>query len=486
MANRNSMITLFVRLGTEQATATHIVDGEGYDEMSKLAQMTKKDVDALCKNVRSPGGMLAGQRNGGHTLSNRFQKLLVQAVFYIKTRRRVSRVVNAGDIEVATIDTRLLNLRREKEADYTNPTQVKIEIHKQDWSKTFSMFEQGLGTIKGIDGAPLSYCMRKEEEVVADADDPATNYSDPNSEMKARAPIVNAGPNAVGYSDTFTLDNPTVWEQVRFTFEKTEEWTHIRSFMKKEDGRGAILKLRTIKMGTQYVQNQSGLLEKKFRELNWAGDKRGWKFENYVTKHQHYFNLMKELDGYQEPNEGTRVRMLMEGITTTILDSSKNAIIASETLRDNFDGVVAQFTNFLGAMPSSGSATRDQRRNASELASDGGTTVQNRFYTSDEYKKLSKEDRQALYDLRKKDGGSKEAKGSKRTNFDKTFKSQNKLLKKQGRQIARLTSRLGVEASDEEAEAPVADAEAETEVMDNRTNPALRRRRGRSAGRPEA
>jgi hypothetical protein len=196
------------------------------------------------------------------------------------------------------IDTRLLNLRREKEAEYKNPDQVKIEITKSDWPKTFSMLDQGLGKVKGTDGSPLtSYCIRETAAVVAEqADDPPSNYSDsdPNTEMKARAPIVNA---AGVYSDTFTMDNPTVWDLVRFTFENTEEWTHIRTFMKKEDGRGAILKLRSIKMGSQYVQNRAGEIERKHRELTWSGDKRGWKFENYATKHQHYFNLSKELAG---------------------------------------------------------------------------------------------------------------------------------------------------------------------------------------------
>jgi hypothetical protein len=470
MAHQVSMKALFVRLGTNQETATHIVDYEGYNDMSKLSQLTTKDVDALCKNIRQPGGLTAqGNQNRGHTLSNRFQKLLHQAVFYIKTKRRVSREVLAGGIEENIIDTRLLNLRRDKEADYTNPTQVKVEISKQDWPKTFNMLEQALGTIKGIDGTPLSYCMRETAEVVAEASDPPANYSDsdPNTEMKARAPIMNAAGN---YSDTFTMDNPTVWDQVRFTFENTEEWTHIRTFMRKEDGRGAILKLRSVKMGTQFVQNQSGEIERKHRELTWKGDTRGWKFENYATKHQHYFNLLKELDGYHEPNEGTRVRMLMDGITTDKLDACKNTIYASDSLRQDFDGAVAQFTNFLGGMPKSG-AEKEQRRNASELGSK--TKVQHRFYTKEEYSKLSKEDRRTLWELREgSTKGGSENKG-KRTNYDKSFKEQNKIIKKQGRQIAKLMSR-----HDDDEDATAAASSAESEVTSNRTNPALRRRRG--------
>jgi hypothetical protein len=478
------MVAMFKRLGADQSTAEHLVDAEGIGEISAISLMTKSDVEQLCKSMRSPGGEQAdGNRNRGHNLSNRFQTQLNQAVFYMKTMRRVSRDVTAGDIEVSTIDTRILNLKREKETDYTNPSQVDVQINKKDWAKTFIALEQALGTIKGIDGAPLSYCMRKDEAVTAEASDPTGNYSGPDAEMIARSPIVNAGPNATGLADTFTMDNPTVWDQVQFTFQNTEEWTHIRTFRKTQDGRGAIQKLRSVKMGTQYVQNQSGIIEKQFRELSWSGDKRNWNFENYATKHQHYFNLMKELEGYQEPNEGTRVRMLMDGIKTTILDSAKNTILSSDTLRTDFDGCVAQFTNFLGAMPSS-VENRDQRRNASELNSDGGTTVQNRFYTAAEYKNLEPAQRTALYEMRKKDGKGKDSgkpKG-KRSRNDKPFRDQNKVIKKQGEQISRMMSQLSTTDSDNDDAAPTT-AEADTELASNRTNPALRRRRGSRAGR---
>ena len=236
-------------------------------------------------------------------------------------------------------------------------------------------------------------------------------------------------------------------------------------------------------MGTQYVQNQSGIIEKQFRELSWSGDKRNWNFENYATKHQHYFNLMKELEGYQEPNEGTRVRMLMDGIKTTILDSAKNTILSSDTLRTDFDGCMAQFTNFLGAMPSS-VENSDQRRNASELNSEGGTTVQNRFYTAAEYKNLDGAARTALYELRKKDGKGKDSgkpKG-KRSRNDKPFRDQNKVIKKQGEQISRMMSQLSTTDSDND-DAASTTAEADTELASNRTNTALRRRRGSRAGR---
>jgi hypothetical protein len=490
MSTATAMKALFHRLGATTVTSAYIVDSEGYDSLSKLSELTKTRVDTFCKNVRSPGGRTTtGDSNRGHHLSDQFQIQLHRCVFYLKTKRRVSRTLEIGDVTLDKINTTLLNMQRETEAEYTNPTEIKVEINKQDWPKTLSMFAEALGAIKGYDGNPLSYCVRETLEVDPEDDDPATNYPDLNSEMRVRAPIVKTGLNATGNVDTFTMDNPIVWHHVRNVFENTSEWPHIREYMKHEDGRGAIVKLRSIKMGTQYVQNQSGEIERKQRELTWSGDKRGWKFHDYATQHKHYHGLLADLEGYQEPDEGTRVRQLLNGIKTTMLDSAKNNIYASETLRTDFDGAVAQFSNFLGSMPSSGPEHREQRRNASELSSHGGGKgPQDRYYTDVEYKNFSKIDKQLLFQKREKakkasgKGGKDDSKGGKKPyqgQFNKALKDQNKIIEKQGRHLAKLASQMGDASSDESATATSAApaASAGETTGSNRNSPALRRSR---------
>jgi hypothetical protein len=148
---------------------------------------------------------------------------------------------------------------------------------------------------------------------------------------------------------------------------------------------------------------------------------------------------------------------------------------------------VAQFTNFLGAMPSSGAERRDQRRNASDLTSQGGgKSTEDRYYTPEEYRKFTNKEKAALYEKRLKtrkgksgDGGGKGGKRPRNDNYDK----MNKAVKKQGRQIAQLLSQ-GEEPSNEEDDA--ASESAETEPASNRTNPALTRRPRRRPGRTEA
>ena len=160
-----SMKALFRRLGADDPTATYIVDQESFNRLSVLSKMDKQEVDTFCKNVRSPGGAnAAGGQNRGHRLSYIFQRHMQQAVFYMKTKRRVSRTVAARDIAVANVDTAFLDRQRKEEEEYKNPTDVKVEINRQDWAQTFKTFEHALDTIAGTDGAPLSYCMREKQK----------------------------------------------------------------------------------------------------------------------------------------------------------------------------------------------------------------------------------------------------------------------------------------------------------------------------------
>jgi hypothetical protein len=487
---------MFVRIGATVETAAYIVGNESYDDMDVLSRVSTKDIDALCRSVTHPGGLLAnGQPNRGQIISSTFQKQLHLATYYLQTRRRVSRNVEPANITLAIVTGRMLHLRRELEKAYENPTNLKVEINRKDWPKTLGLFERALAKIMGTDGTPLDYCVRENAEVPAEATDPEAAYANLEIQMRTRAPIL-AG-NGVDFSDTFLLDNRTVWNEVANTFEGTEDWPHIRSYLTTLDGRGAILKLRSLKMGTQYVQNQSGAVEKRWRELSWSGNKRNWTFDNYVTQHEECYNQLLELDGYQEPNVGTRVRLLMDGILTPILDSSKNAVYASDTLRTDFSGTCSLFTNFLGAIPNKGTENRDQRRNASELDTQGGGQgPADRFYSDEEYKKFTPAEKNQLWEKRNKtrqpkgDGGGKNArkKGTKRPppgNYDKSIKALTTASKKQARQLAKLVSASTDDASSADDDAgPSADHD-DANATSNRSNPALRRSRRRS-NRPAA
>ena len=65
MANIIQMNEMYVRLGFI-ATAAGVLSGaQGMDDLGELGLLTDDEVEALCKLVRSPGGMIANPTGHG-------------------------------------------------------------------------------------------------------------------------------------------------------------------------------------------------------------------------------------------------------------------------------------------------------------------------------------------------------------------------------------------------------------------------------------
>jgi ribosomal protein L29 len=119
--------------------------------------------------------------------------------------------------------------------------------------------------------------------------------------------------------------------------------------------------------------------------------------------------------------------------------------------------------------------------NVSAVGTHGGTGVEFRYYSKEEYAKLTPEQRQSLYDLRKKQGGKGKGKSGshkggkeKGGGSDSKGKSQLKTLK---RRIAALKSKISKTQDKDKS-----DASSDEEVpmkspakKSNANNPALTR-----------
>ena len=57
------MRQMFIHLGFSQAVATSIVNDHGIATSTDLLHFEASDIDALCKNIQRPGGMIPGRNN---------------------------------------------------------------------------------------------------------------------------------------------------------------------------------------------------------------------------------------------------------------------------------------------------------------------------------------------------------------------------------------------------------------------------------------
>jgi len=187
-------------------------------------------------------------------------------------------------------------------------------------------------------------------------------------------------------------------------------------------------------LGQNNVDIQSGAAECKLQQTTYSGKQRQWNFEQYSKLHKDQHTILTDLTahGYAGIDERSKVRYLMNGIKTTDLDLVKTQIMASAPLRNDFDGCVALFKDFISTREANESHSRKAR-----VASVGTTTtsyedlkpdmsVQDRYYKKSEYQKLTRAQKKGLKLKRKErtDGYGRSNKKQKTVTFDeRTIKS---------------------------------------------------------------
>ena len=61
-----AMCLLFTCIGCTDQAANAIVDDQGINQLHELHYLTDTDVETLCKNVKCPGGVAAGDGSGAN------------------------------------------------------------------------------------------------------------------------------------------------------------------------------------------------------------------------------------------------------------------------------------------------------------------------------------------------------------------------------------------------------------------------------------
>ena len=90
-------------------------------------------------------------------------------------------------------------------------------------------------------------------------------------------------------------------------------------------------------------------VEAKLKDTSYSGEKRRWNFEKYVKRHVNQHTILTGLVNhvYSGIDDRSKVRHLMAGIKTKVLDPVKTQIMASSTLRNYFDACVNIYKDFI-------------------------------------------------------------------------------------------------------------------------------------------
>ena len=247
-----------------------------------------------------------------------------------------------------------------------------------------------------------------------------------------------------------------------------------------------LLALRYHYLGPNNVDNMASLAEKKLAMTTYTGELCCWTFEKYVTLHKDQHSILEGLTkhGYAGIDERSKVRYLLDGIKTDDLNMIKGQILATATLRNDFDACVTLFRDYLLQIKADkvmkhatiAAVTTNETNNGEHDKVTPDMTVEDRYYKIPEYKRLSRAKKLELKLLREKRGGKKTTKIPK--------KPRSSILKKKLRftknnpairKIKAILSAVELDESDDMDIDSTANDTQTTTDPNNRTNLALQR-----------
>ena len=175
------------------------------------------------------------------------------------------------------------------------------------------------------------------------------------------------------------------------------------------DGGLALLGLKNHYIGENNVNNMLSRAEAKLKDTSYSREKRRWNSKKYIKMHVEQHVILTGLvdHGCSGIDGRSKVRHLMAGINTKVLDPVKTQIMESTALRNDFDACINLYKYFIeqsdnlgfrdanissvqshrnGTTGKSGSA-RGSGTNYDKIVPDN--SVPNRYYTGEEYQDLN-------------------------------------------------------------------------------------------------
>ena len=475
-------------VGFPTAGATALL-AEGYGTLEAISGLDEDEVHYLCKNIRKPGGPSATAP--GVAIPHLAEQQLILLAFMLRTKKLCSRPLVLSDVTLPNI---LAHKSLQKSLKkYKDPeTEFDVVPLKDNWPKIFELLIEHISKFRGKETmVSLGYVIRTEATVVASVDDPLTNYSDMDAQQIARCPIF-MGTSTTIKEPSFQAENAQVWTILHDIFCTTPTYQYMKRFAKTKDGRGAFLALIDTYLGKMNTNLLASKYEKERDNLIYTGDKRNFTFQKYIDKHVEFYNILQGLKehGYHGVDDDTRVRKFVEGVKTPLLDvpcsrcSGKPGLTFETAVRTFLDYIQQRFPHGVGRTdPRSisqvdvekdprGGKRKDRPRSGdrTSLVSD----VALRYYSKEEYKKLSTEDKNALRLARKKNGKG----GNNGRNAESaTGPSVSALNKQTISKLAKMTAAaISASTLDKDMDDLSIDSEA-TPPSGNRSNTALSRQK---------
>jgi hypothetical protein len=474
-----------LNLGMADAAAEAVLEN-GVISLNEFMSLTDEEVTLLIKSIRKPGGADKGQ-----PLPIVIERRLKGFWWFCHFKLMTARDPTVSDMTVTNADSWAKKSVLMKDPKDATGDGIDLSKYQENWPKVFEHLDDWIGQHYGTSTkAPLLYLCRKQENPPAEDQDPSTNYKSLREELIARCPMW------IDYDAMepflrpayYEVENMKLWETLHKVFQSTPSYQYMKLYAKAKDGRGAYLALKSQYLGPNNANNMAQATTTKLDQLRYTGENRRWNMQRYVTAHVECFNILDGLKeyGFSGMDEATRVRKFVAGIKTDKLDAIRAAVLANPTL--SFDRVTRLYRDHVAMTQSMNPSPQEQRQVSDVRTSSNRDDVEDRYYTRDEYNKLTADQKFSLKKKRERRGGGRKdgnsdrkSKPAKKTQFHK-HPVMKAAMKAARRQIAAMSLSDKEEPEESESEGQKDAPVTVKQNGGNRDHPALEKKR-RKGGR---
>ena len=311
-------------IGFTIASSNEIVDEQGYNDLTALAELTDQTCTDLIMLIRRPGGtipspvvpggsaaLLPPIPNPGIKVGHRALSNLKTAAFVARHFICTSRPLDLpASVLTPAILASLNGLKEAKDA-HAHPTAIptldKIECIQGHIEDIDAQLLKTLGMAK----APLAHVTRADITVPAHNADPSYNYNTVQEEIVAGMPHIHPA---------YHEDNIAVWAIICDSIHATQAFSWVKRCERRRDGRAAYLALTAHYLGDAKNEALRNATDNKILNTTYGGENNHFNWTRYVSVHNECHNDL-EATGTAMP-EDDKVRRLLMGIHTPSLQTA--------------------------------------------------------------------------------------------------------------------------------------------------------------------
>ena len=416
-------------IGLRTAERVRTIREHGMENFDTLAELEADDVKGLIHAARRADSRLI--------ISALIEKRCKLACYGARIYTMIDRRVTAASLSLSRLKE--FEDHRKIVEGHKDPTDEIPKVSKSyGIDKALDMLPNYLRTKIGVRGVALSYVIR-ESEVPAAHENLANEkpYADKYESLMQEL-IVSTPHDGVSWEE----DNSTVFSILQEMVRDSPMASSLKRHQKKLDGRGAYLSLVQHNLGSSQWDKIILRAEEIQNNRIWNGRNSRYTLKKHIDMHRDAYNDMvraTEHVQYEVPNEHTRVSRLLRSVQAghiAAIAAAKTTIEAYPTKRDDFE----EAADFLILNAPAGRAINQTLR-ISALESNSGNndktlddynhvSIDDRFYTKEEYGQLTNDQKHKLKLLRdSRTSNANNNRGNKRKQRNNNKKKKFKKLK---------------------------------------------------------